>query len=224
MPNINKNKKYHFIYKTTNQLNGKYYIGMHSTSNLKDGYIGSGKHLKRAIKKYGIENFKIEILEYCDTRELLVEREKCIVNSSLISEPLCMNLRTGGAGGFSGDVHKAKFLASSVPTRFPLQPSWYTKDNKQKVSESLKKRHAEGRYKNIPRNGFKGKQHSEETIKKLKQSHTGKHVGDKNSQYGTCWINRDGTYKKICKNLLNDYISEGWTVGRIGYSTQKGFA
>lgn len=217
MSNINKDKKYHFIYKTTNLLNSKFYIGMHSTSNLKDGYIGSGKHLKSAIKKYGIENFKFEILEYCDTRELLVEREKEIVNEELLKNVFCMNLQLGGGGGFSGDAHKANFLAASLLHRFPLPESWYTDSNKQKKSESLKMRHAQGRYKNIPRNGFKGKTHSEETINRLKKSHMGKHKGDKNSQYGTCWINKDRIYKKIYKNILNEYIFKGWKVGRCGF-------
>ena len=63
-----KEKTYHFIYKTTNLLNGKYYIGMHSTFNLEDGYMGSGKRLKRSLNKYGKENHKVEILEFVDNR------------------------------------------------------------------------------------------------------------------------------------------------------------
>jgi hypothetical protein len=55
MSNSIKSKKFHFIYKTTNLLNNKFYIGMHSTSNLKDGYLGSGTHLRYAIRKYGIQ-------------------------------------------------------------------------------------------------------------------------------------------------------------------------
>ena len=52
--------KYHFLYKTTNLINGKYYYGMHSTYKLNDGYLGSGKILRYSIRKYGKENFSIE--------------------------------------------------------------------------------------------------------------------------------------------------------------------
>ena len=63
--------KYHIIYKTTNLINGKIYVGMHSTDNLNDGYLGSGWILKQAIKKYGKENFKREVLLVLSNRKLL---------------------------------------------------------------------------------------------------------------------------------------------------------
>ena len=72
---------------------------MHSTDDLNDGYIGSGKKLWYSIKKYGKENFKIEYLEFFKNRKLLIEAEKKIVNNELIKDPLCLNLKLGGTGG-----------------------------------------------------------------------------------------------------------------------------
>lgn len=94
-----KKPKYHYIYKTTNTITKRYYIGMHSTCNINDGYIGSGKILKRSICKYGLQNHKREILFFVDTREQLVEIEKTIITESLLSDPLSMNIRLGGEGG-----------------------------------------------------------------------------------------------------------------------------
>jgi group I intron endonuclease len=89
----------HILYKTTNLINQKFYIGMHSTKNKDDGYLGSGKIVLQAIKKYGRENFKKEILAICESRSQLAALEKTIISESLLKDPLCMNLKVGGEGG-----------------------------------------------------------------------------------------------------------------------------
>jgi group I intron endonuclease len=66
-------KIFNFVYITTNLVNGKQYIGDHSTNDLNcyttKIYFGSGIAIKEAIKKYGKQNFKKDILEFFDTKE-----------------------------------------------------------------------------------------------------------------------------------------------------------
>ena len=92
-------KKYHLIYKTTNINTGRFYIGMHSTNNIEDGYIGSGTWLRHSIKKHGVESFDREILHLLDTRKLAYEKEKELVTKYFIDNNKVYNLVLGGAAG-----------------------------------------------------------------------------------------------------------------------------
>ena len=87
---------HYIIYKITNLLNGKYYIGRHATNNVNDSYMGSGLGIKNAIKKYGLENFKKEILAEAKNAEDLWNLEKEIVNDSIVKDPLSYNNAYGG--------------------------------------------------------------------------------------------------------------------------------
>lgn len=89
-------KKYKYFYKITNNINGKYYYGVHCTDNINDGYMGSGTRLKNAYKKYGIENFTKEIIKFFDTTHELYEYERMIVNEDLIKDNNCYNIKLGG--------------------------------------------------------------------------------------------------------------------------------
>ena len=89
-------KKYNYFYKITNLLNNHYYYGIHSTDNLDDGYMGSGKRLHYAYKKYGIENFTKEIVKYFDTRKDASNYEAEMVTEQLVKDDNCYNCVVGG--------------------------------------------------------------------------------------------------------------------------------
>ncbi len=164
-----KQKKYHFIYKTTCLITNKYYIGMHSTDNLEDGYLGSGKKLWYSLNKYGKEKHKIEKLEFFKNRKKLKEREKQMVNEELLHDPLCMNLKEGGngGGGFWNKAHQLKCsIAGGKATIKKLQEKHFYKlqndlEYRNKYCQKIKDTHK----------GFKGKFHSEETKNKMSISH-----------------------------------------------------
>ena len=85
------------IYKTTNLVNGKYYVGASNGKN--KFYIGSGTALKSAVKQYGRKNFVVEVLETFDNEEDMFRREAEIVNESFVADRNTYNMKKGGRGG-----------------------------------------------------------------------------------------------------------------------------
>ena len=90
---------YYTIYETINLINGMKYIGKHITDNLDDDYIGSGVYLKRAIKKYGKENFIKKILFVYTSEDDMNNKEIELVNEKLVENHSYYNLAYGGQGG-----------------------------------------------------------------------------------------------------------------------------
>lgn len=204
--------KIHYIYKTTCIITNRWYIGMHSTFNIDDGYLGSGNILKKSINKYGKENHIREILEYCDNRELLAIREKEIVTAELISESLCMNLVEGGKGWTKSEHHIIACKKGAARHQFLLQNDEDWKSRKsEKQSVGLKRAYRSGIRKGEVNFDWTGKKHTKETIEKLKLLKKDHGIGETNSQYGTYWITNGKENKKI-KN--NEVIPDGWHRGR----------
>jgi hypothetical protein len=201
MPRKKRELSYHFIYKTTNLINGKYYIGMHSTSNLDDGYLGSGNRIRRSVRKYGKDNFKLEILEFLSNREDLAKREKEIVNEDIIRDKLCMNLKIGGEGGWH--IHARNAFKQK------LQDPEFRSNFGKKMSESNLRRVARGEIIKAP--DWTGKSHRQETKTKIGLANSVKQKGSLNSQFGTMWITNGEINKKIKKE---DSIPIGWYKGR----------
>ena len=191
---------------------------MHSTSNLEDGYIGSGKRLWYSIKKYGRENFKIEILEFVENRSSLKLREKELVNESLLLDPLCMNLQLGGGGGFANEDHMKKAQSKGGSSTFRLLNERHLDKLKNDSEYKLKYSESLSISFSGEKNGFYGKSHKQETRDKIGESVKISQKGEKNSQFGSCWITNEIENKKIKKESL---IPNGWKLGRKQNSTKN---
>jgi hypothetical protein len=91
-------KTHHIVYETTNLINGKKYIGKHTTKNLDDGYLGSGILLRKDIKRYGKENFERIILAEFDTEEDAYKYESKLVTLKESKDTSYYNSIPGGCG------------------------------------------------------------------------------------------------------------------------------
>ena len=212
-------QKHFLIYKITNLINNKIYIGQHVTANIDDSYMGSGEHIKNAIKKYGIENFKKEIIAECSTFEEMNDLEKELVNQDFVNNPNTYNHAIGGTYGWknclkyksSEEVQNIRKNAKEAFLNLFKDPK-YQKQHAKKVSEGLKN------YWEKFGHNWEGRTHSEESKRKMSETHkrNGEQSGEKNSQFGTCWIyNLElKENKKIKKYDLERWIELGWIKGR----------
>jgi len=218
-------KIYYYIYQITNKLNGKIYIGVHKTLDMDDGYMGSGKLLKYAIKKYGIENFEKTILKHFKSEQEMFKEEVEIVTEDFIKRKDVYNIAIGGCGGCISkglvtvkDADGSIFVVSKTDPRYlsgalvgVTRGMATVKDgcgNTFNVSKT-DPRYLSGELKVI----WDGKKHAPETIEKMRLSAKGRYDGDKNPQYGKMWIYSDEL--QISKRIQNDdAIPVGWKKGR----------
>ena len=128
---------YGYIYKTTNLINGKIYVGQKKSDVfLKEEYLGSGRYLNNAINKYGRENFKVQLIEWCETFEIINEREKYWISYfNCRDSKIGYNIAEGGEGGDTWNNHTeedkkiiGKKLSDNMKDR-----CWVNKDNKNKL-------------------------------------------------------------------------------------------
>lgn len=294
-----KKYKYHYFYEIVNNLNGCFYYGIHSTNDINDGYMGSGRRLHLAYKQYGVENFSKNILKYFDSRKKLVEYESLVVSENLVKDNRCYNVALGGEsfcclGSFTSFDKKFGIWRritvdeyNSEPNNFIKSPGVgyvividseqnhvrITKDeylaNKEKykvinayetgkIIVSLKsnpdkqfiidkndfdetihnrskteikpgmicvrdsnnncffvdkndQRYLSGELKHVSI-GYKFTDDQKQTLKN-KFKLIGHQQGEKNSQYGTRWVNKDGQVIKIKKHEVDEYLSNGWNLG-----------
>ena len=213
---------YYTIYKITNNINGKIYIGSHKTKNIDDKYMGSGKYLKRAIEKDGIENFTKEILFVFDNPEDMYAKEAELVNEDFISNENTYNLKVGGFGGFDY-INNNRHLIKNLNFRdlevqkkkgksLSLRIQNFGQTDKEKQSSKEKGRKRSEKYSlGLLTPPFLGKVHSQETKDKIGLKNSINQSGKGNSQFGTVWIT-DGI--KPIKIKKTDNIPEGYIKGR----------
>lgn len=184
---------YGYIYLTTNLVNNKKYIGQHK-GKPNDSYLGSGIHIKQAIKKYGKENFKKEVLEYANSQEELNELEiKIIALHNAVEDKNYYNVAIGGytpvvVGGMKGKKHteetKQKLRELNMGENNPmfgkygeLNPNYgsqHSEETKKKISETrIEKGVAKGE-----NNPMYGKKHSEESRRKMSDSLKGREMSE----------------------------------------------
>ena len=209
-----KPKKYHYIYKTTCTVTGKFYVGMHSSDSLDDGYLGSGKILGYSRKKYGDENHVREILEFCASRDELKQREKEIVNEEMLANPLNINLKYGGEGGFdhlndSSLEHRLRAARGANKTNALRRGTELARRIARTALETKKRNgtHPKWTY----HLGMLGKTHSKQTRDKLSMAQS----KERNSQYGVkrTGISKDGKIRKVLPSQLNEFLDLGWVLG-----------
>lgn len=174
------------IYKITNLINGKQYIGRDSKNN--PHYYGSGTGIKNAIKKYGKENFKKEIIEHCSSLDNLIQREEYWLNYyDAGNNKMFYNLHNDGGNFDCGEKH-------------PMFGKHHSNSTKQKIRNSLLGE----------KNHFYGKHHSSETRKRISEIHSKKRISDEHkrriSECGTG--EKNGNFKSYIVCVSGDYVGQ----------------
>jgi hypothetical protein len=177
---------YYYLYEVKNNLNGMIYIGIHKTKKLNDGYMGSGKIILQAIKKYGKKNFTKTILEYFDSEQDMKNAERQYVNEDFIKRSDVYNMVLGGGCGW-------QYVNDLGLLRKPRTP-----EMRERQSRRMKENYPESLREAVRKGAQKPK--SEEQKRKTSQKMTGRiHI---NNGLITKFINKDTP------------IPEGWLMGR----------
>lgn len=154
----------HLIYQTTNIVNGMIYIGKHSTSNINDGYIGSGEALKEAVEEYGRESFSCYPIFYAFSESDAYEVERNIVDSDFLKRKDVYNKKVGGNGWLSGDRHPMYGRSGSSN---PFFGKTHSEEYRKQISLRMTGEGNHNYGKTGELNNFFGKKHTTETLSNM---------------------------------------------------------
>lgn len=209
------------VYKITNSVNGRFYVGVHRTKDLDDGYMGSGSLIKKAVKKYGKAVFVKEILFDFDTVEEMVEKERAIVTRDFVEREETYNLVPGGYQGDAFYAAREEFTseqmsdwgrsgAEALARREAEDPAF------RKYMEGQRARSLAEAQKAPPNPcDWSGRTHSLETREKMSKAARGR-TGRRASGYGSAWICKKGDKpRKVPQKDLPRWLSDGWERGRV---------
>ena len=182
----------YYIYRITNKINGKTYIGQHKYNKLNDKYMGSGKLIIKAKQKYGVENFEKEILyssiQYKETADdierFAIAKERALGKAEY-------NIADGGQGGNLGEEINKKLRGENNPF-YGKKHSEKTRRMLSEMRKGKKFGHLSEETKRKISDAQKGKHFSEERKRNISESlkgHTPWNKGKKTGSNGTHWYN-----------------------------------
>lgn len=197
--------KYHYVYMIYNTINKKRYIGKRSCicAIEEDTYMGSGVLLKKAINKYGLENFEKRILKTFETEDEALEYEKHLIDKLNACED--SNYYNIASGGLGGDTKKGmsesqkehvrqllsiKFKGANNPNFGKLgkdSPNYgrtVSKETRVKLSRSLKGMVKTPEWRQKISKSLSGNKLPDEVKVKISKSLKGKMAGINNPNYG----------------------------------------
>ena len=212
------NKKHYLIYQITNTVNNKIYIGKHITENVDDDYFGSGKLIRKAINKYGLDKFVKMILFELQNEEEMNILEKMVVTQDFCDREDTYNINVGGDGGWNyvnaiGHNIGFKYANDHHLNNSGRKGKPQSEYQRKRCKEAIvldRKLHPEKYDQTGEKNPMFGHIYTIETRQKLSISQS----GSRNSQYGKMWICNDET--KESKSIKKtDPIPDGWRKGRF---------
>lgn len=204
-------KLYHFVYMTVRLNSPYYYIGVHSTDNMLDGYLGSGYHLLNAVRKYGKNNFARYVIKYFDSHEEALKYENKIITQDMLKDKFCYNIQPGGKGSKEEHLLSTKEkirkanknrILSPKPEGYisPLKGTTRPDYIKKQISKTCKQRDL-GQYR-------RGISHSTETKLKMSKSQKARMTDDIKKQISEkVKGSNNGFYGKHHSKEVCEYIS-----------------